>query len=108
MTTYNIESVAVANAATTTSAPTASVHEKYLSDLNARADRLLRLGNGIRDEIVFPRLREMGVAETDLHRVAMRMVRRVQWTRDFDGPTAKLLGVVRCGINGTAAAPEVV
>ena len=71
-------------------------------------ERLLRIGNGIRDAIVFPRLREMGVAEVDLHRVAMRMVRRVQWTRDFNGPTAKLLGVVPCGVNGTAAAPEVV
>lgn len=77
-------------------------------DLNAREDRLLRIGNGICDAVVFPRLREMGVTEPDLHRVAMRMVRRVQWTRDFDGPTAKLLGVVPCGINGTAAAPEVV
>jgi|GEM_PF-5960433 len=77
-------------------------------DLNAREDRLLRIGNGIRDSVVFPRLREMGVAEADLHRVAMRLVRRVQWTRDFDGPTAKLLGVVGRGVNGTTAAPEVV
>lgn len=78
-----------------------------LAALNAREDAFLRAGNGIRDAIVLPRLRAMGVAEGDLHRTAMAMVRQVQWTRDFGGATAQLLGVVRCGVNGTTAAPEV-
>lgn len=77
-----------------------------LAALNLREDAFLRAGNGIRDEVVFPRLRAMGVAEGDLHRVAMRLVRSVQWSRNFNGATASLLGVVRCGVNGTAAAPE--
>lgn len=78
-----------------------------LAALNLREDAFLRAGNGIRDEVVFPRLRAMGINEADLHRTAMAMVRQVQFTRAFGGATAKLLGVVRCGVNGTAAAPEV-
>lgn len=78
-----------------------------LAALNAREDAFLRAGNGIRDAVVFPRLRAMGIAEAGLHRTAMAMVRQVQYTRNFNGATAKLLGVVRCGINGTTAAPEV-
>lgn len=79
------------------------------SDPNAREDRLLRIANGIRDEVAFPRLLAWGVAEPDLHRTAMHFVRLVQCGRDTkSGLMAALLGVVRCGINGTAAAPEVV
>jgi len=70
---------------------------------DADEDRLLRRENGIDDEIVFPRLRAMGFAEPDLHRAAMRFLRQVQAGRDADGAIADLLGVVRCGVNGTRA-----
>lgn len=79
----------------------------YLADLNAAEDALLRDGNGIVDAVVFPRLRAMDVAEADLHREAMGLVRQVQYGLDHDGAITTLLGVVRCGINGTTAAPEV-
>ena len=77
-------------------------------DVNAREDRLLRIGNGIRDDVAFPRLRAMGVSETDLHRTAMHLCRRLQGGRDVDGVIADLLGVTRAGINGTVATSEVV
>jgi len=108
MTTFTETPAASTAAATPTAEQTASAREKYLADLNAREDALLRVCNGIRDAVVFPRLRAMGIKEADLHRAAMRLVRQVQWTRDFNGSTAKLLGIVRCGVNGTAAASEVV
>lgn len=71
------------------------------SDFNHYEDGLLRRSNGIVDAIVFPRLREMGVVDADLHRVSMRLVRQVQAGRDADGAIAAFLGVVRCGVNGT-------
>lgn len=96
------------NTAPSASIPTASASEMYLADLNARDELRLRLANGIRDKVVFQRLREVGIAEEDLHRVAMRWVRYVQWSRAYDGPLAWLLGVERSGINGTkVATPEV-
>src|SRR5207248_5361567 len=64
-------------------------------------DQLLRRANGIIDEIVFPRLRATGIAESDLHRAAMRLLRQVQAGKDHDGSIAELLCVVRCGVNGT-------
>ena len=64
-------------------------------------DRLLRHGNGIVDEIVFPRLRLMGFPEPLFHTVSMRWVRLVQSGRDPDGFLAEILDVVRCGVNGT-------
>lgn len=108
MTTFNIETPAATTAATSTPEPSISAREKYLADRNADADRLMRIGNGINDEVVFPRLRMMGVAESDLHRSAMRLVRQVQYGRDVDGVIANLLGVTRSGINGTTAVSEVV
>lgn len=82
----------------------------YLAELNVREDALLRAGNGVRDEVVFPRLRAMGVAEADLHRAAMRLVRHVQYGLDTDGSIAKFLGVIRLPSprHGTVAAWEVV
>jgi hypothetical protein len=76
--------------------------------LEPREDSILRSMNGIRDAVVFPRLRAIGVADVDLHVTAMRLVREVQAGRDRDGAIAALLSVVRCGVNGTAAMPEVV
>lgn len=73
------------------------------SEVGDRQDRLLREANGIVDAIVFPRLLERGVAEADLHSVAMNAVRQVQFGRDHDGKLAELLGVVRCGVNGCRA-----
>lgn len=64
--------------------------------------------NGIRDAVVFPRLRAMGVADADLHATVMRLVREVQAGHDRDGAIASLLSVVRCGVNGTTSMPEVV
>ncbi|HXI13368.1 MAG TPA: hypothetical protein VNM92_12110 [Thermoanaerobaculia bacterium] len=78
-----------------------------VDDLDARADANLRRGNGIIDEIVYPRLAARGVSKADYHRVVMGMVRSIQWSREFGGPTAKLLGVVPSGLNGTAAEPKV-
>lgn len=51
-----------------------------------------------------------GVEEVDLHRVAMRLVRQVQYGFDTDGAVAALLGVIRCYplSHGTIAASEVV
>jgi hypothetical protein len=104
MTTCNRSSISVHDSRPTVKSTAATIND----DLNAREDRLLRLSNGIRDEVVFPRLRALGVSETILHRRAMRLVRRVQCGLDPDGSIARLLGVTRSGINGTTAAPEVV
>lgn len=68
-----------------------------------REDALLRDANGIIDAGVFPRLRLLGVAESDLHAAAMRAVRQVQWGADLDGSLSALLGVERVGVNGTRA-----
>jgi hypothetical protein len=48
--------------------------------------------------------------EVDLHRVAMRLVRQVQYGFDTDGAVAALLGVIRCYplSHGTITASEVV
>lgn len=58
-------------------------------DLNAREDRRLRLGNGIRDEDLFPLLRMAGFAEDELHAAVMSMLRDVQYGRDQSGDIAK-------------------
>jgi hypothetical protein len=87
---------------------TATVSDSATDDLNAREDARLRAANGIRDEVVFPRLRALGVSEAILHRRAMRLVRQVQYGLDPDGHIARLLGVTHAGINGTTATPEVV
>ncbi|HKO57744.1 MAG TPA: hypothetical protein VJ276_17890 [Thermoanaerobaculia bacterium] len=110
MTTYNIETPMAKNTEITVPEPFTSAREKYLADLNAREDALLRAGNGIRDAVAFPRLRAMGVAESDLHRIAMRLVRQVQYGCDEDGALAAFLGVIRCYplSHGTIAASEVV
>lgn len=68
--------------------------------LGEREDRLLREANGIVDAIVFPRLRDRGVPEVDLHSFAMHAVRQVQFGRDHDGSLAELLSIVRSGVNG--------
>lgn len=107
MTTFNIETPAATTAATSTQS-SVSGRENHVAGLDADADRLLRIGNGINDEVVFPRLRMIGVAESDLHRSAMRLVRQVQCGRDVDGLIANLLGVTRSGINGTTAVSGVV
>ena len=107
MTTLSSDTTAT-NTATSASDPSASARETYLADLNAREDKLLRIANGIRDEVVFPRLRELSIPEESLHSVAMRWARYIQWSRAYDGPLAWLLGVKRTGINGTVVAtPEV-
>ncbi|HEX3067367.1 MAG TPA: hypothetical protein VHX14_02250, partial [Thermoanaerobaculia bacterium] len=96
MTTYNNEApVVTKNAETTVPGPPASSREKYLADLDAREDALLRAGNGIIDDLVFPTLRDMGVTEEDLHRAAMRLVRYVQYGLDTSGAIARFLGVKR-------------
>jgi hypothetical protein len=104
VTAFNVEAVTANVATADTPRPIHSV----LADLNAREDRLLRIGSGILDEVVFPRLRAMGVSETDLHRTAMHLCRQVQGGRDVNGLIADLLGVTRVGINGTIATSEVV
>lgn len=106
MTAFNVEAVTENVATAATPRPT----DSDLADLNAREERLLRIGNGIRDEVVFPRLRATGVEEADLHRAAMRLVRQVQYGFDTDGVIAAFLGVVRCYplSRGTVAASEVV
>jgi hypothetical protein len=71
-----------------------------------RDELLLRESIGIIDEVVFPRLRALGIRESDLHASAMRAARLVQFGRDQDGSLAALLGVVRTGINGTRARRE--
>ena len=78
----------------------ASVQRATLDD---REDALLRESNGIIDADVFPRLRILGVAESDLHAAAMRATRQVQWGADDDGSLAAFLGVERVGVNGTRA-----
>lgn len=85
-------------------------HTASEAALNEREDRFLRIGNGIRDEVVFPRLREMGVDEADLHRIAMRLVRLVQYGLDIDGSIANFLDVIRLATpaHGTISASEVV
>jgi len=84
-----------------------TVSDAATNDLNAREDARLRAANGIRDEVVFSRLRKMGIAEADYHWLTMRWVRYVQTTRAYDGAIAAILGIVPSGINGSAAAPEV-
>src|SRR2546423_851189 len=66
-------------------------------------DQLLRRANGIIDEIVFPRLRAMGIAETDLHRAAMRLLRRVGAEKADVSALAGFLGVARGGVRATRA-----
>lgn len=107
MTILSSENTTATNTVTSAADPSASARETYLAELNAREDQLLRIANGIRDEVVFPYLRELGIPEEDLHRVAMRWVRYVQFSRAYDGPLAWLLGVARSGINGTKVSPEV-
>jgi hypothetical protein len=108
MTTYNLSTTSIQGCAPAVNISTDTRNTE--DDLNVREDRLLRIGNGIRDEVVFPRLRAMGVDEADLHRVAMKLVRNVQYGYDTDGAIAAFLGVVRCWplSHGTIAASEVV
>jgi hypothetical protein len=110
MTTYNLSTTSIQGCAPTVNTDTPDSLNPAADDLNTREDRLLRIGNGIRDAVVFPRLRAMGVEEVDLHRVAMRLVRQVQYGFDTDGAVAALLGVIRCYpvSHGTIAASEVV
>lgn len=107
MTIYNPSSISVHEPSP--AVKSTAVPSNVTEDLSAREDRLLRLGNGIRDEVVFPRLRAMGVEEADLHPAAMRLVRQVQYGCDNDGTIAAFLGVVRCfpRSHGTVAASEV-
>lgn len=105
MTTYNLSSSLLDDNSEPVKRTAASIN--VTDDLNAREDRLLRFGNGIRDEVVFPRLRAMGVGEAGLHRATMQLVRRVQCGKDPNGNIARLLGVTPAVVNGTIAAPEV-
>ena len=107
---YNLSTTVVQGSAQTVNTGTPDNPNPAPDDLNAREDRLLRIGNGIRDAVVFPRLRAMGVEEADLHRVAMRLVRHVQYGLDIHGSVAKFLGVIRLAspAHGTIAASEVV
>lgn len=86
---------------------TMTVSDAATDDLNARENARLRAANGIRDEVVFSRLRKMGVEQADYHWLVMRWVRYVQTARAYDGAIASILGIVPSGINGSAAAPEV-
>lgn len=105
MTIYNPSTLSVQerSPAVKSTTGTINVHD----DLNAREERILRRANGVRDEAVFPLLRMAGFAEDELHAIVMSMLRDVQYGRDHSGDVAKFLGVVRTGINGTTAAPEV-
>jgi hypothetical protein len=76
------------------------------TSLDDRDARLLRESNGIVDDVVFPRLRHLGIVEAELHTAAMHYVRLVQWGGDADGSVAVLLGVVRTGVNGTKSCVE--
>jgi hypothetical protein len=76
-----------------------------MEELDARCNAELRSANGLVDEVVFSRLRSLGVAESDLHAFAMRLVRTVQAGKDADGAIAALLGVTRAGVNGTVRRP---
>ena len=104
MTTYNLSSISVHDYRPTVNWTASG---SATDDLNAREDALLRAANGIRDEVVFPRLRRMGIAEADLHWLTMRWVRYVQTARAYDGAIAWLLGIKPSGLNGSAAAPKV-
>jgi hypothetical protein len=75
--------------------------------IDLRDELLLRESTGIIDEVVFPRLRALGIRDSDLHASAMRAARLVQFGRDHYGSLAALLGVERTGINGTRARREV-
>jgi hypothetical protein len=77
-------------------------------NLNAREDRRLREGNGIIDKDIKPMLLDAGVAPSEYHATAMRLVRYVQSGKDHSGSVARFIGVVRCGINGTKAASKAV
>lgn len=79
---------------------------QHRSAIDVRDELLLRESIGIIDEVVFPRLRALGIPESDLHASAMRAARLVQFGRDHDGSLAALLDVVRTGINGTRARRE--
>ncbi len=104
MTTYYHSSISVHDYRPTVKS-TAS--DSATDDLNAREDARLRAANGIRDEVIFSRLRKMGVEEADYHWLVMRWVRYVQTARAYDGAIASILGIVPSGINGSTAAPEV-
>jgi hypothetical protein len=79
---------------------------QHRSTIDLRDEVLLRKSNGIIDDDVFPRLRALGIPDSDLHAVAMRAARLVQYGRDHDGALAALLGVTRGGVNGTRARRE--
>lgn len=79
---------------------------QHRSAIDLRDELLLRESTGIIDEVVFPRLRALGIRDSDLHASAMRAARLVQFGRDQDGSLAALLGVERAGINGTRARRE--
>jgi hypothetical protein len=76
---------------------------QHRSAIDVRDELLLRESIGIIDEVVFPRLRALGIRESALHASAMRAARLVQFGRDYDGSLAALLGVERTGVNGTCA-----
>jgi hypothetical protein len=104
MTTYNLSTISVHEYRPTVNCAASGSDAEHLNILE---DARLRAANGIRDEVVFPRLRLMGIEEADLHWLTMRWVRYVQTARAYDGAIASILGIVPSGINGSVATSEV-